>query len=70
MYMADEWLTSAEAAQVLGVTPGRIHAPAKSGHLAYRMVGRLRLIDPVSAYRLKSSISRRKLGGRSRMSFN
>ncbi|MCT9929366.1 helix-turn-helix domain-containing protein [Planotetraspora sp. A-T 1434] len=50
--MPEDWLTTDEAARILGVTPGRVHALAKSGKLSFRMAGRTRLIDPVSVHRL------------------
>ncbi|MFG1706355.1 helix-turn-helix domain-containing protein [Nonomuraea sp. M3C6] len=57
--MPEDWLTSDEAARVLGVTAGRVHALAKSGELVYRMAGRTRLIDPVSVHRLLATTRRR-----------
>jgi excisionase family DNA binding protein len=57
--MPEDWLTSDEAAEMLGVTPGRVHALAKAGELAYRMAGRTRLIDPVSVHRLLATNRRR-----------
>src|SRR5690606_25757778 len=57
--MPEDWLTSDEAAALLGVTAGRVNALARSGELAYRMAGRTRLVDPLSVQRLLSTTRRR-----------
>ncbi|MET8000920.1 helix-turn-helix domain-containing protein [Nonomuraea glycinis] len=57
--MRGDWLTSDEAATLLGVTAGRVNRLARSGELAYRMAGRTRLIDPSSAQRLLATTRRR-----------
>ncbi|MEV5407668.1 helix-turn-helix domain-containing protein [Thermopolyspora sp. NPDC052614] len=56
--MAEDWLTSDEAARMLGVTPARVHALARSGQLAFRMAGRTRLIDPMSVHRRSTRLRR------------
>lgn len=43
---------------MLGVTPARVHALARSGQLAFRMAGRTRLIDPASVHRRKGQLRR------------
>ncbi|MFG1948171.1 helix-turn-helix domain-containing protein [Nonomuraea sp. NPDC048826] len=57
--MPEDWLTNHEAADLLGVTAGRVNAMARSGNLAHRMAGRTRLIDPASVQRLLTTNWRR-----------
>jgi excisionase family DNA binding protein len=57
--MQKDWLTSDEAAVLLGITAGRVNRLARSGELAYRMAGRTRLIDPLSVQRLLATTRRR-----------